>query len=54
MYYILRPQGILRVGGVQRYVVWYGKEAAVGGLFMKQPSLNGISVGGPFFANPLG
>lgn len=28
--------------------------ASSGGLFMKQASLNGINVGGPFFANPLG
>lgn len=35
---------------------WHSKTTAVaaGGLFMKYPNLNGISVGGPFFANPIG
>lgn len=28
--------------------------AAGGGLFMEQPNLNGLNVGGPFFANPIG
>lgn len=29
-------------------------EAGGGGLFMEQPNLNGTSIGGPFFANPIG
>lgn len=38
------------------WTIWIAKPAAApsGGLFMRQPNLNGISVGGPFFANPIG
>lgn len=37
------------------WTLWRVKPAAVtGGLFMKHPNLNGISIGGPFFANPIG
>lgn len=28
--------------------------APTGGLFMKQANLDGLNVGGPFFANPVG
>ena len=28
--------------------------AAAGGLFLKQPDLTGLVVGGAFFANPIG
>lgn len=28
--------------------------APSGGLFMKQANLDGLNIGGPFFANPVG